>query len=201
MLKRFSLGLGLALLVALPATAQDFQKGLAAHKHGDYATALKEWRPLADQGDAKAQYKLGFMFERGRGVPQNNAQAVKWFRRAAEQGHARAQYSLGVRYTRGEGVLMDDAEAVKWFRRAAEQGHARAQYSLGLRYSQGKGVPTDIVQAYMWWSLAALEGHQKADGFRDSAAKLMTPAEIAKATKLAREWWAKHKKKPLRGSL
>lgn len=189
----------LSFLVVLPTAAQDFKKGLAAHNRGDYAAAMKEWRPLADRGDAKAQYKLAFMFERGRGAPQDQAEAVKWFRKAARQGHARAQYSLAVRIARGQGTRKNDSQAVKWFRKAAEQGHAKAQYSLGLRYSQGKGVPKNIVLAYMWWSLAALDGHLKADAFRDSATKIMTPAEIAEARRLAREWWARRKKKSPRG--
>ena len=77
MLRRISLALVLALLVALPATAQDFQKGLAADKRGDYATAIREWRPLAEQGNADAQYNLGVMYDNGHGVPQNILAAVK----------------------------------------------------------------------------------------------------------------------------
>ena len=149
----------LALFVALPANAQDFQKGFSAHNRGDYATALKQWRPLAEQGHAKAQYKLGSMYESGRGVPQ------------------------------------DYAEAVRWFTKAAQQGHANAQFRLGLCYFHGQGIPKNIVQAYMWWGLAASEGHRKADVFLDRATKSMTPAQISKAKKLARGWWAKHSKK------
>ena len=95
--------------------------------------------------------------------------------------------------------MTDHAEAVKWFRKAAEQGHISAQYRLGLRYVRGRGVPKNIVQAYMWWSLAALEGHQKAGGFRDSAARMMTPDQIARAMQLVQEWLANHKKKRLPG--
>ena len=77
-----------------------------------------------------AQYALGWMYYKGRGVPQDDAEAVKWYRRAAEQGLARAQYNLGMRYSNGRGVPQNDAEAVKWYRRAAEQGHADAQNAL-----------------------------------------------------------------------
>ena len=64
----------------------DFQKGLTAYKSGDYATALREWTPLAKQGDADAQYNLGVMYEKGRGVPKDDKTAVKWYRLAAKQG-------------------------------------------------------------------------------------------------------------------
>jgi TPR repeat protein len=70
------------LLLVTPAGAQYFQKGLEAYNRGDYATALREWRPLAAQGHARAQYNLGFMYASGQGVPQDYAEAVKWFRRS-----------------------------------------------------------------------------------------------------------------------
>ncbi len=87
------------LLIAFMATAQaEFQEGVAAYERGDYATALREFRPLARQGDASAQYNLGIMYDNGRGVPQDFAEAVKWYRMAAEQGHERAQFNLGAKY-------------------------------------------------------------------------------------------------------
>ena len=76
--------------------AQDFQKGFAAYNAGDYATALKEWRPLAEQGNADAQNNLGAMYDNGNGVLQNYTEAVKWYRLAAEQGYAGAQINLGL---------------------------------------------------------------------------------------------------------
>ncbi len=79
----------IVLIVALglirPAWA-DFQDGLAAYQRGDYQTALREWRPLAEQGYAPAQYNIGSMYKNGHGVPQDYAEAARWYRRAAEQG-------------------------------------------------------------------------------------------------------------------
>ncbi len=105
----------------------DFQKGLNAVQSGDYATALREWKPLAKQGNANAQYSLGWMYYKGQGVPQDDKTAVKWYRLAAKQGDARAQYSLGVMYRKGKGVPQDDKTAVKLFRLAAKPGNAFAQ--------------------------------------------------------------------------
>ena len=79
----------------------DFDKGVAATQSGDFATALGEFRPLAEQGDADAQYNLGVMYEKGKGVPQNYKTAVKWYRLSAEQGYASAQGNLGRMYARG----------------------------------------------------------------------------------------------------
>ena len=78
----------------------DYQRGTTAYNRGDYTTALREWAPLAKQGDADAQYNLGLMYNgNGQGVPQDYKEAVKWYRLAAEQGHAWAQYNLGLMYT------------------------------------------------------------------------------------------------------
>ena len=114
---------GLALIAALcagvilgltaPAWA-GFEEGEAAHERGDYATALREWRPLAKQGNASAQSGLGIMYAAGRGVPQDYAAAVGWWRKAAEQGHANAQYNLGTMYANGLGVPQDYAQAHMW---------------------------------------------------------------------------------------
>ena len=77
---------------------------LTAYESGDYATALREWKPLAKQGDARAQYNLGLMYNERKGVPQDYKTAVKWYRLAAEQGNADAQYNLGLMYDKGQGV-------------------------------------------------------------------------------------------------
>ena len=140
----------------------DFKKGLTAAQSGDFATALREWTPLAEQGNATAQYNLGLMFEKGRGVPQNYKTAVKWWKLAAQQGIARAQTNLGVMYEKGQGVSQNDKTAVKWYRLAAEQGHANAQGNLGFMYHEGKGVSQDYKTAVKWYTLAAEQGNSDA---------------------------------------
>ena len=86
--------IGLAFMLAAPAWA-DFQAGLDAYERGDYHTAMKEWRPLANQGDASAQYHLGVLYERAQGIPRDYQEALRLHRLAAEQGHAQAQFDLG----------------------------------------------------------------------------------------------------------
>ena len=71
----------------------DFQKGVKAYQGGNYATALREWTPLAEQGDAFAQHNLGIMYENGQGVPQDYKAVARWYRLAVEQGHAKAQFN------------------------------------------------------------------------------------------------------------
>jgi uncharacterized protein len=169
------------------SSAADFQRGLAAHNRGDFNTALREYKLLAEQGDARAQSLLGGMYELGQGVPQDDKAAAKWYRLAAEQGNASAQYNLGAMYDLGQGVPQDDKAAVKWYRLAAEQGNAYAQNKLGWMYGSGRGVPQDHVYAHMWFNLAAASGNEQALKTRDYLAKDMTSAQIAKAQRLATE--------------
>ena len=169
------------------SSAADFLRGLSAHKQVDFKAALREYKPLAEQGDARAQSLLGGMYEMGHGVPQDDKAAVKWYRLAAEQGNMYAQYHLGAMYDLGQGVAQDDKAAVKWYRLAAEQGDASAQNKLGWMYGSGRGVPRDHVYAYMWFNLAAASGNEQAVKTRDYLAKDMTSAQIGKAQSLATE--------------
>ena len=167
--------------------AQEFERGLEAAQRGDYATALKEWRPLAEQGDADAQYNLGVMYRRGEGVIQDDSEAVKWYRLAVEQGLVEAQNNVGYMYGLGAGVIEDDKEAVKWFLLSAEKGLASAQYYLGVMYRLGAGVIEDKVYAHMWWNIAASNGDEMAKKNRNKIANMMTSSQLEKATDLARE--------------
>ncbi len=191
-MKRLLLVLVLACALSAPAWA-GFDEGVVAYKRGDYETALRELRPLAERGNPIAQSNLGVMYAKGQGVAQDYAEAVKWWRRATEQGFAEAQFNLGNMYDNGLGVAQDYAEAAKWYRRAAEQDYAKAQYNLGVAYEYGEGVEQDYVQAHMWYNLAAsrMPAGNERDGAvekRDNIEKRMTPAQEAEAQKLAREW-------------
>ena len=180
------------MALAVPAHAGPWEDGVAATKRGEYATALRLWRPLAEQGDAFAQAAIGTIYRDGLGVPQDDAEAVKWFRMAAEQGQPDAQNRLGDMYYHGLIVTQDYGEAAKWHRMAAEQGVAFAQTTLGVSYANGQGVPQDYVLAHMWFNLAAAAGDNSAPRRRDILAKRMTPDQIAEAQRMAREWLATH---------
>ena len=96
---RFILALScFVIMLAVPIFAQDFQKGLEAYQNKDFATALKEWKPLAEGGDSAAQYNLGLMYKNGEGVPKNYKEALKWYKLATEQGFLIAPYNLGLMY-------------------------------------------------------------------------------------------------------
>ena len=118
---------------------------------------------------------------------------MKWYRLAAEQGFAAGQDNLGASYYHGHGVKQDYKKAVKWFRLAAEQGFFLAQNNLGLMYATGQGITQDMVQAHKWFNLAAINGHPQVARNRGTAETNMTPSQIAKAQKLAKEWMEKQK--------
>ncbi len=178
----------LAVAFARSVAAGPLEDGLEVAERRDYTTAIRLWRTLADQGDVDAQHNLGLMYERGHGVTQDHAVAVSWFRKAADQGFAAAQLSLGVLYENGLGVPQDFTTAVSWYRKAADQGNTAAQLNLGIMYDNGWGVAQNYVIAHMWFSLAAATGDRDAARSRDIAAAKMTPAQLAEAQRLAREW-------------
>jgi Sel1 repeat/Calcineurin-like phosphoesterase len=197
-MKRTIIGFVISLVLRLPA-AGDFQAGLRAYQQGDYATALKEWRPAAEQGDDAAQFNLGVLYANGQGVRANPAEARKWFARAAQhgmeaaaQGMARAEFQLGVMYDLGQGARQDYAQAIKWYRQAAEQGDARAMTNLGILYYNQQGVRRDLVQAYAWFQRAAKAGDPRAGELLRFTADNMRPKEVRKAEEVASNWQPAH---------
>lgn len=122
-------------LLAAPATAQDYDKGVASYERGDYVAALWKWRPLAEQGDAQAQYELGQSYFRGRGVLRDYTEAAKWFRLAAEKGYAEAQVLLGGMYTAEQGVPLDYVQGYMWVNLAVagELGKETLEAAIELR--------------------------------------------------------------------
>jgi len=147
-----------AAMLCSGATFAGLNEGLAALAKRDYALAAKELRPLAERGDAEAQYRVGLMYEFGKGYPQDKAQGVAWFRKSAAQGHTAAQQELGVIYATGDGVAKDDVQAVAWFQKAATLGNPTAQYNLGLMIAKGAGVRRDDTQAIAWFRKSAAQG-------------------------------------------
>ena len=178
---------GLCLAGTKHSHAAEMGKCSDAYERGNYETALQEWKPLAEKGNAPAQTNLGQMYRKGQGVPQNYKTAVKWFRLAAKQGNALGQNNLGSMYDKGRGVPQNDKIAVKWYRLAAEQGYADAQTNLGVMYGTGQGVIKDNVYAHLWANLSASRGNKYGIDVQHHIAKLMTPAAIFAAQKLALE--------------
>ncbi len=154
----------------------------------DFKEAMKWYRLAALQGHPQAQFSIGLLYDDGNGVPQNHEEAFRWFLLAAESGFARAQAGVGTAYMRGKGVPQDYKAALDWLRKAAERGDLMGEVALGMAYQFGQGVPQDYVLAHMWYNLASAQGNVDAGKDRDALAAKMTPAQVAEAQRLAREF-------------
>ena len=153
---------GLAGGLAAPAWA-DLASGQAAYLRGDYGVAWREFKPLADQGIAEAQYQVGVMYDHGQSVKRSYRTAAQWYERAAEQGHSGAQFSLGFMFYNGSGeeddpVAQNFTAAAAWLTRAAASGIGEAQYMLSNMYLRGDGVARDLDRAIRLATGAARKG-------------------------------------------
>jgi len=119
------------------------------HKENSMDTSsVSSLQRLAEQGDAESQFRFGFLYQMGEGVPKDQEQAVFWLRKAAEQGFADAQFYLGVHYASGDGVPEDGEQAAFWYQKAAEQGEAAAQFSLDCLYEDGISDTADATHHF-----------------------------------------------------
>jgi uncharacterized protein len=132
--KKFTIILVFTILLIFSVVSRvffnDFQYGWVAYKKKDYKTAQELWLPLAEQGDSKAQFFLGFMHDMGFGYTENDKKAFKWYKLTAEQGYSRGQLFTGFMYDFGHGVPKDYQKAVKWYQLASEQGYERAKINI-----------------------------------------------------------------------
>ncbi len=144
------LGAIVAVVLAAPAFA-DVKTGIDAYQRGDFATAVNTWRPLADAGDADAQYNLGQSYRLGRGVPVDAQIAESWFRKAADQGHERARNAYGLTlFQRGR-----RAEAIPYIEESAGRSFPQSQYVYATLLFNGDMVEKDWVRAYALMTRAA----------------------------------------------
>lgn len=193
----------------LPKGQDRFEKNFRSPLSKEHVKNVKQ---KAESGDVEAQFEMGMIYYFGNGVAQDYNEAVEWYKLAAEQGLLKAKYwldiSLGLKekirkaelgdvgaqkylgliYYNGEVVSQNCKEAVKWFTMAAEQGDADAQNNMGVLYQRGEGVRQDYVQAYKWYNLASAQQAENAKENRDILRARMTPAQIAEAQRLSREF-------------
>jgi hypothetical protein len=148
------LALVVGLLIALlnaPSAADELTDALAHYAKLDYPRALALLTPLAEQGNAVAQAKLGIIYSRAEGVPRDDAAALRWLARAAEQGDSEAQFELGVMYRDGSGTPTEGKLAMQWFQRAAERGVPHAFNAIGELYLGNADIPRDYAAALVWF--------------------------------------------------
>ncbi|OOG22456.1 hypothetical protein B1C78_14755 [Thioalkalivibrio denitrificans] len=135
----------------------DLQSGIAAFEAKHFSRASQLLSPLAEGGNAEAQYRMAIMCQNGLGCTPNPDAAAGWMRAAAEQGHAMAQHGLGFMFLEGECLDKDPKQAVHWFELAANQGLAGSQTTLAMMYEQGNGVEQDLEAARRWYEKAGFD--------------------------------------------
>jgi hypothetical protein len=133
-----------------------------AFDSGDFAHAATLFKPLAESGNAIAQYRMGLLYSQGLELEPDYRVALQWYMRAAEANNADAQRELGLLYSSGRGVRQNFKQAVNWFRQSAEQGDALAQFHLGKMHADGTGVPKDYKLAEYWYRKSATQGYAAA---------------------------------------
>lgn len=174
-----------------------FEEMLATLQARDYDTGLALIVPLAEDGDALAQFWLGSLYRFGVDeLPQDLPEAASWLRLAAQQGYPEAQFMLGQMFDDGLGVPQDYVEAANWYRRAALQDHSESQYNLARKYELGQGIQQDFVQAQMWLNILAartadMELRERAIS-HNGAAMQMSDQQLSEAMSLAIKWRPTH---------
>jgi TPR repeat protein len=172
----------LAAAMAAPLCAQSVKAGIDAWQRAEYPAAIAIWRPLAEAGDADAQFNLGQAYRLGRGVPLDLAAAKIWFERAARKGHLDAETTLGLLVFQNG----DRAEGLKWLKQAADQGEPRALLVVGTALFNGDGVAQDRVLGYAYVSRSAAQGLAPAQDTLAQLDQLMPLADRQKGVALAR---------------
>ena len=167
---------------------------------GDYVLEDKFRSELAkaEQGDSKAQYAIGEMYEKGRGTERDPRQAFSWYSKASQKGNMKAEYKLGMAYLSGKGIRKNSRKAHEWLKKSADKGYVRAQYHLGTLYEKGVGTEKDLDKALKWYQLALRGGYDAAaEGMQRIA--LQRKQQEEKLNRLRQEAVAKAKqlkKKP-----
>ncbi len=182
--QRFFLATAVSTVLGLAATsanARDTSPAAQAFEQQDYDTAMRLSVPLAQNGDAAAQYRLAMMYRFGWGVGRDFLLAREWFEKSAAQGYGLSAAELGKIHKDGRGVDKNPVEAVKWFRQGAEDGFGVAQLNLARMLRDGEGVPSDPVEAHAWFSLAVDNQYMDAIGHRNRLTSTMTPEQIEQA--------------------
>ncbi len=185
---RYAGFLALSLTFLMPSAYADGIAGLKAYEAGDYATALKEFMPLAEAGQPSAQAAIGQMYLDGHGVPQDPAQAALWLEKAANGGNARARAQIGALYATGTGVPQDEMKASYWLLKAANQNVRQSQRFMAFRFYEGRGVPKDLAQSFLYSALCARQGDTDCQSLMNLLATQMTPDEQARAQIMLQSW-------------
>ena len=178
------MGAAAALALAATPARADVKAGVDAWTQGDYTRAIDEWRPLAETGDADAQFNMGQAYKLGRGVPTDLATALGYYRKAAAQGHQRAEDNIGlILFQQGK-----RAEAMPSLQKSADRGEPRAQYLVGTALFNGDLLPKNWVRAYAMMTRASSAGLTQARNSLSQMDQYIPEAQRKEGLALAAQW-------------
>lgn len=187
----------LAVAAAIPVPGRaGLPEGVDAYRRGDHAGALAEWQPLAERGNAEAQFFLGYLYQTGHGVPTNFTESARWFGKAAERGNWQAQFGLALLQSTGLGVRLDVVKGRQRLLESAEQGHPVFKTLLAAFYATGQvGIARNRKEAAHWLQRAADEGEPIAETVL-GLIRLIGPAQtrelgLSRDTAAAERWLAR----------
>lgn len=167
------------------------KEGFAAYQAGDFKKAYDIWLPLAEAGNAEAQFRVGRLYSFGEGLNQNYDEAVKYYLQASNAGHVVAAYNLGVVYHRGRQGEYDEISARAFFRTAACSGHANAQRNLGLMMLVGLGGKVEVEKGLTWLLISDLGGVNASDAL-EKLSDRYTHKDLTAAKRKFEEWRKSH---------
>jgi hypothetical protein len=155
-----TLAIGMLLVAGASTVSADTAAGMEAFRNKDYQTAYRQWKAMAEAGQAEAQFDLGVLYAQGLGVRRDLSEAARWYRQSADQGNAEAEFALGQMYSRGGGAPRDLDDAMRWFQMANDPNSDGPPTDWTV--IQGYGIRQDQQQAAYWYQLAAEKGHAEA---------------------------------------
>jgi uncharacterized protein len=170
---------------AIAQSDPSLARALEYIEHQRYRMAIDQLEPLADSGNAEAQYRLGVLFHDGMGIKRNINRAAKLFVQAADGGSSKAQFQYAAMLMEGRGIKKNKPEGRKYMKMAALQGVPAAMHYLGRFHQNGEGGPQDYVAAYTWFELAVRNGADYSEAFRDLLPQVLRDHEIKEAIKRA----------------
>jgi len=172
------------------------KEGFAVYQAGDFKKAYAIWLPLAEAGNAEAQFRIGRLYHVGEGLNKDGEAAAQWYQYAILAGHVSAAYNLGKMYRRGNIIPYDFAKAIKYYTIAAESSDIDAQFSLGIAYAIAPLPDRNFTEAYKWFYIAQKNGDAGASDAIRNLDKFATTEQKIKGIDGMREWFIVHPRNP-----
>lgn len=179
--------IAVALIGFAQVASAELKDGALAYSRGDFATAVRELRPLADQGNATAQYLLGAALLNARPPVYDLAGAESWLKKSADQGNLAAMRDLGKLNWFAKSPS-DGTRAVEWLARGAERGDPESQHLLGVLYLDGRAVERKPAEAYKWLMLSSERGHVLSAVILRESRDKFSDQDRTEGQKLAADW-------------